>query len=116
MSLVFAICSDKELHRTVIECQTNLFSPACDPCSFKKTWGCGAVKTEKEIAAYNVIREQHRLLGPMSFGETSVLGLFILLVALWFSRDPRFVDGWATHVFNSKAEFVYRITKLYLYA
>uniref|UniRef100_A0A665T967 Solute carrier family 13 member 5b n=1 Tax=Echeneis naucrates TaxID=173247 RepID=A0A665T967_ECHNA len=74
--------------------------------NFKKTWGCGAVKTEKEIAAYNVIREQHRLLGSMSFGEISVLGLFILLVVMWFTRDPGFVKGWATDIFNSKAEYV----------
>ncbi|KAM8769014.1 Na(+)/citrate cotransporter [Acanthopagrus schlegelii] len=74
--------------------------------NFKKTWGCGAVKTEKDIAAYNVIREQHRLLGPMSFGEINVLALFILLVVLWFSRDPGFVHGWATEIFNSQAEYV----------
>lgn len=74
--------------------------------NFKKTWGCGSVKTEKEIAAYNVIREQHRQLGPMSFGELSVLGLFTLLIVLWFSRDPGFVTGWATDIFNSKAEYV----------
>ncbi|XP_075892464.1 Na(+)/citrate cotransporter isoform X2 [Nelusetta ayraudi] len=74
--------------------------------NFKKTWGCGAVKTEKDIAAYNVIREQHRLLGPMTFGEISVLGLFTLLVVMWFSRDPGFVDGWATTIFNSEAEYV----------
>lgn len=75
--------------------------------SLKKTWGCGTVKTEKDIAAYNVIREQHRLLGPMSFGEISVLGLFVLLVVMWFTRDPGFVAGWATHIFNTKAEFVH---------
>lgn len=79
----------------------------CDGSSLKKTWGCGTVKTEKDIAAYNVIREQHRLLGPMSFGEISVLGLFILLVVMWFTRDPGFVAGWATHIFNAKAEFVH---------
>ncbi|XP_028274539.1 solute carrier family 13 member 5 [Parambassis ranga] len=74
--------------------------------NFKKTWGCGAVKTEKDISAYNVIREQHRLLGPMSFGEINVLGLFTLLVVLWFTRDPGFVKGWASDIFNSKAEYV----------
>uniref|UniRef100_A0A673ABY4 Solute carrier family 13 member 5b n=1 Tax=Sphaeramia orbicularis TaxID=375764 RepID=A0A673ABY4_9TELE len=74
--------------------------------NFKKTWGCGSVKTEKEIAAYNVIREEYRLLGPMSFGEINVLGLFILLVVMWFTRDPGFVHGWATEIFNSKAEYV----------
>ncbi|KAL3991694.1 hydroxymethylglutaryl-CoA reductase (NADPH) [Sarotherodon galilaeus] len=61
--------------------------------NFKKTWGCGAVKTEKEIAAYNVI-------------QISVLCLFILLVLLWFTRDPGFVSGWATDIFNSRAEYV----------
>ncbi|XP_062407752.1 Na(+)/citrate cotransporter isoform X2 [Sardina pilchardus] len=74
--------------------------------NIKKTWGCGAEKSEKEIAAYNVIREEHRQLGPMSFGELSVLGLFTLLVVLWFTRDPGFVAGWATHIFNSEAEYV----------
>ncbi|XP_051933567.1 Na(+)/citrate cotransporter-like [Hippocampus zosterae] len=74
--------------------------------NFKKTWGCNAEKTEKEVAAYEVIRGQHRRLGPMSFGELSVLGLFILLVVLWFSRDPGFMHGWATNIFNSKAEYV----------
>uniref|UniRef100_A0A672Y5S2 Solute carrier family 13 member 5a n=1 Tax=Sphaeramia orbicularis TaxID=375764 RepID=A0A672Y5S2_9TELE len=67
-----------------------------------KTWGCGTVQSEKERAAYSVIREEHQRLGPMSYGEFSVLALFILMVVLWFTRDPRFMDGWATHIFNSK--------------
>ncbi|KAG9265787.1 solute carrier family 13 member 5 [Astyanax mexicanus] len=74
--------------------------------NFRKTWGCGTVKTEKEIAAYNVIREEHQRLGPMSFGEINVLALFILLVVLWFTREPGFVEGWATHLFNSDKEYV----------
>ncbi|XP_064840969.1 Na(+)/citrate cotransporter-like [Oncorhynchus masou masou] len=74
--------------------------------NFKKTWGCGAVKTEKEISVYNVIKEQHRQLGSMSFGELSVLGLFSCLVFLWFTRDPGFVAGWATYIFNADAEYV----------
>ncbi|XP_036443390.1 solute carrier family 13 member 5a [Colossoma macropomum] len=74
--------------------------------NFRKTFGCGTVKTEKEIAAYNVIREEHQLLGPMSFGEINVLALFILLVVLWFTRDPGFVHGWATHLFNAEKEYV----------
>ncbi|XP_076836574.1 solute carrier family 13 member 5a [Brachyhypopomus gauderio] len=74
--------------------------------NFRKTWGCGAVKTEKEIAAYNVIREEHRHLGPMSYGEISVLTLFILLVVLWFTREPGFMDGWATGFFNAQKEYV----------
>nr|XP_046178351.1 solute carrier family 13 member 5-like isoform X1 [Oncorhynchus gorbuscha] len=74
--------------------------------NLKRTWGCGAVQSEKEFAAYDLIREEHRRLGPMSYGELNVLGLFILLVVLWFTRSPGFIDGWATHVFNAKAPFV----------
>lgn len=73
-------------------------------CSFWRTWGCGAVQSEKERAAYEVIRDEHRRLGPMSYAECSVLALFTLMVVLWFTRDPRFMDGWATHVFNAKGE------------
>ncbi|KAM8976008.1 Na(+)/citrate cotransporter [Pelodytes ibericus] len=68
--------------------------------NLKKTWGCGASRSEKERAAYNVIREEHRKLGPISFAEASVLLLFTLLVVLWFTRDPGFVKGWATVLFN----------------
>ncbi|XP_030009405.1 solute carrier family 13 member 5-like [Sphaeramia orbicularis] len=75
-------------------------------CNLRRTWGCGTVQSEKERAAYSVIREEHQRLGPMSYGEFSVLALFILMVVLWFTRDPRFMDGWATHIFNSKSEFV----------
>ncbi|XP_029375007.1 solute carrier family 13 member 5a [Echeneis naucrates] len=75
-------------------------------CNLRRTWGCGAIQSEKERAAYEMIRDEHRRLGPMSYGEGSVLALFILMVALWFTRDPRFMVGWATHVFNAKAEFV----------
>ncbi|CAH2219774.1 solute carrier family 13 member 5 isoform X1 [Pelobates cultripes] len=66
----------------------------------KKTWGCGATRSEKEQAAYNIIREEHRKLGPISYAESSVLFLFTLLVILWFTRDPGFVKGWATVMFN----------------
>lgn len=61
-------------------------------------------KSQREIAAYSAIREELRKLGPMCFGELSVLVLFGLLVALWFTRDPGFTDGWATHFFNAEAE------------
>ncbi|KAG5284360.1 hypothetical protein AALO_G00025860 [Alosa alosa] len=74
--------------------------------NFRKTWGCGVDKSEKEVAAYNVIREEHKRLGTMSFGEVSVLFLFVLLVVLWFTREPGFIDGWATNLFNSEKEYV----------
>ncbi|KAL0994350.1 hypothetical protein UPYG_G00120970 [Umbra pygmaea] len=74
--------------------------------SLKRAWRCGAVRSEKEHAVYSLIREEYHSLGPMSYGERSVLGLLILMVMLWFTRSPGFINGWATHVFNAKAEFV----------
>ncbi|KAM7373885.1 hypothetical protein PAMP_006575 [Pampus punctatissimus] len=75
-------------------------------CNLRQTWGCRMVRSEKERMAYKVIRDEHQHLGSTSYGEVNVLVLFILMVALWFTRDPRFMDGWATHIFNAKAEFV----------
>uniref|UniRef100_A0A3Q4BC02 Uncharacterized protein n=1 Tax=Mola mola TaxID=94237 RepID=A0A3Q4BC02_MOLML len=75
-------------------------------CNLRRSWGCGAVLPEKERAAYQVIRDEHQRLGPMSYAEASVLVLFILMVVLWFTRDPRFMEGWATHLFNAKSQFV----------
>ncbi|KAM9847171.1 Na(+)/citrate cotransporter-like [Aulostomus maculatus] len=75
-------------------------------CNLRQTWGCGVVQSEKERAAFEVIRDGYHRLGPMSYGEVNVMALFVLMVALWFTRDPGFMDGWATHIFNAKAEFV----------
>nr|DBA34279.1 TPA: hypothetical protein GDO54_001857 [Pyxicephalus adspersus] len=75
---------------------------------FKKNFGCGAKpeQKEKEKRAYKVISEEHKKLGPMTFAEICVLVLFILLVLLWFSRDPGFMPGWATISFNKGKEYV----------
>ncbi|XP_071994347.1 solute carrier family 13 member 2 [Engystomops pustulosus] len=69
---------------------------------FKKNFGCGAKPEQKakEKRAYNVISTEHKKLGPMTFAEICVLVLFILLVLLWFTRDPGFMPGWATISFN----------------
>ncbi|TDH05423.1 hypothetical protein EPR50_G00142500 [Perca flavescens] len=74
--------------------------------NLRRAWGCGLVQSEKERAAYEVIREEHRRLGPVSYGESNVLALLVLMVVLWFTRDPRFMAGWATHAFNTNAEYV----------
>nr|XP_033778758.1 solute carrier family 13 member 5 isoform X2 [Geotrypetes seraphini] len=74
--------------------------------NFRKTWGCGGQRTDKERAVYNVIKEEHRKLGPISFAEFNVLILFTLLIVLWFTRDPGFVSGWATALFNTDVEYV----------
>nr|XP_056720856.1 Na(+)/citrate cotransporter [Euleptes europaea] len=74
--------------------------------NFRKTWGCGTQRTEKEKAALNVLKAEYNKLGPISFAEISLLLLFTLLVVLWFTRDPGFIPGWATVAFNKDKEYV----------
>lgn len=62
--------------------------------NFKKIWGCSLEKKNNEKAAYEMLQEEYRKLGPCSFAEVNVLLCFLLLVTLWFSRDPGFMPGW----------------------
>ncbi|XP_043574829.1 solute carrier family 13 member 5-like [Chiloscyllium plagiosum] len=74
------------------------------PLSLKENFGCKAEHSQKDVAAYQVIREEVRKLGRMTFAEIAVLILFILLVILWFTRDPGFIPGWATVLFNKDGD------------
>nr|XP_006131125.1 solute carrier family 13 member 2-like [Pelodiscus sinensis] len=58
----------------------------------------------KQRMAYGIIKDEHKKLGPMKFSETAVTILFILLVVLWFTRDPGFMAGWATNIFNQNGK------------
>ncbi|KAM7139837.1 solute carrier family 13 member 2 [Macrochelys suwanniensis] len=73
---------------------------------FRKNFGCGANATvkAKQKMAYGIIKDEHKKLGPMRFSEISVTVLFFLLVVLWFTRDPGFMPGWATTVFNKNGK------------
>ncbi|NXK41112.1 S13A2 protein, partial [Piprites chloris] len=70
--------------------------------NFKENFGCAASPSAKakEKEAYATIKEENRKLGRMKFAEIAVLILFILLVLLWFTREPGFIPGWATVLFN----------------
>ncbi|NWX48510.1 S13A2 protein, partial [Steatornis caripensis] len=70
--------------------------------NFQKNFGCAANASEKakEQQAYDIIKEESKKLGSMKFAEIAVLILFVLLVLLWFTRDPGFIPGWATVLFN----------------
>ncbi|KAM4620963.1 solute carrier family 13 member 2-like [Polymixia lowei] len=75
--------------------------------NLKKTFGCG-MSNDRDMEAYAVMKEEYKKLGPMKFVEGAILVIFTLLVVLWFTREPGFMDGWATHLFNKngKEEFV----------
>uniref|UniRef100_A0A8C6RFZ7 Solute carrier family 13 (sodium-dependent dicarboxylate transporter), member 2 n=1 Tax=Nannospalax galili TaxID=1026970 RepID=A0A8C6RFZ7_NANGA len=67
--------------------------------NFRKNFGFGEGEEERKQAAFQVIKTQHKLLGPMSFAEKAVTILFIILVILWFTREPGFFQGWGNVAF-----------------
>ncbi|NWY29023.1 S13A1 protein, partial [Pheucticus melanocephalus] len=62
----------------------------------KNMFKCGKKKTAREEASSQVIQEEYKKLGPISYPETVTLVLFILMTLLWFTRDPGFFPGWSS--------------------
>lgn len=58
------------------------------------------MESSRDREAYKVMKEEYNKLGRMKFAELAVLIIFVLLVVLWFTREPGFIDGWATVLFN----------------
>lgn len=71
--------------------------------SFKKSFGCGQ-SNEGDKEAYNVMKNEYKKLGRMSFAEAAVLAIFVLLVILWFTREPGFMPGWGSELFNKNGQ------------
>ncbi|KAG5844739.1 hypothetical protein ANANG_G00165760 [Anguilla anguilla] len=67
--------------------------------NLRKSLGCG-LQNARDHEAYQVMRNEYRKLGAMTYAEANVLALFSLLVALWFTREPGFMPGWASLLFN----------------
>ena len=42
----------------------------------------------------DALQKHYEDLGSMNFHEIAVLTLFIILVILWFFREPEFIAGW----------------------
>ncbi|XP_005362938.1 solute carrier family 13 member 3 [Microtus ochrogaster] len=57
------------------------------------------IRAEAEDKARAVIREEFQNLGPIKFAEQAVFVLFCAFAILLFSRDPKFIPGWAS-LFN----------------
>ncbi|KFP66628.1 Solute carrier family 13 member 1, partial [Cariama cristata] len=63
---------------------------------FKNMFKCGKKKTAREEASAQVIQEEYKKLGPMSYPEIVTFVLFILMTLLWFTREPGFIPGWSS--------------------
>ncbi|XP_036443539.1 solute carrier family 13 member 2 [Colossoma macropomum] len=72
--------------------------------NFKKSFGCG-LNSEADREAYKVMKKEYKKLGSMKFAECAVLTVFVVLVVLWFSREPGFMPGWASEL-NRNGQFV----------
>uniref|UniRef100_A0A8C6C3Z3 Solute carrier family 13 member 2 n=1 Tax=Monodon monoceros TaxID=40151 RepID=A0A8C6C3Z3_MONMO len=70
--------------------------------NFRKSCGLGDQMRKQERAAFEVIRREHKRLGPMTFAEKAVTILFVLLVVLWFTREPGFFTGWGNLAFSDE--------------
>ncbi|GAB5580742.1 solute carrier family 13 member 2 isoform X2 [Prionailurus iriomotensis] len=70
--------------------------------NFLKNFGFGGHEREQEQAAFHIIQTEHKLLGPMTFAEKAVSVLFVILVVLWFTREPGFFLGWGNLAFPDK--------------
>ncbi|XP_072521414.1 Na(+)/citrate cotransporter-like isoform X1 [Salminus brasiliensis] len=71
----------------------------------KNTFGCRKT-SRSEQQVYQTMKSEYRKLCRMSFAECAVLVLFLLLVLLWFTREPGFSTGWASLLFNQERKFV----------
>ncbi|XP_036053189.1 solute carrier family 13 member 5 isoform X2 [Onychomys torridus] len=64
----------------------SIFKKPCFCCWQKK-------RSDKKLA-FKVLQEEYKKLGPLTYPEYNVLFCFVLLIILWFSRDPGFTPGW----------------------
>ncbi|XP_055936368.1 Na(+)/citrate cotransporter-like isoform X2 [Argiope bruennichi] len=64
---------------------------------------CPKEDSTTESAARNAVLKSYQELGSITFHEAAVAFLFLLVVLLWFLRDPQFVDGWSTFMTNGKS-------------
>lgn len=69
-----------------------------DFCWRKRGQKRGSLSTDQDtkdlVAIRNLIRQKRNELGPITFHEGSVMCLFVVLLVLWFFRDPGFMPGW----------------------
>lgn len=65
-----------------------MFRPNSKEGSFVK------LANERREAAYAVMKEKYKNLGPMTWHESWVLFLFLICTALWLLQSPNFIKGW----------------------
>ncbi|XP_064023976.1 Na(+)/dicarboxylate cotransporter 3 isoform X3 [Pogoniulus pusillus] len=54
------------------------------------------IRVDAEARAREVIKEDYQKLGPTKFAEQAIFFFFCIFAILLFSRDPKFIPGWAS--------------------
>nr|XP_021143596.1 solute carrier family 13 member 3 isoform X1 [Columba livia] len=54
------------------------------------------VRVDAEARAREVIKEDYQKLGPTKFAEQAIFFFFCIFAIMLFSRDPKFIPGWAS--------------------
>ncbi|CAN0427047.1 unnamed protein product [Lampetra fluviatilis] len=57
---------------------------------------CSGTLSTQERMSERRMRQEYEKLGPISYQEVVTASVFLLMVLLWFLRDPGFVPGWAS--------------------
>ena len=53
-------------------------------------------KSYNEKKVRELLKEQYKSLGPVTWEQCWILFLFLATTVLWFTRDPGFVKGWGS--------------------
>lgn len=69
---------------------------------------------EGEKIAAAVIDKRYKELGPITWYESIVGFLFIVVVLLWFFRRPGFTEGWPTYITNLWVIYFYQCLLFYV--
>ncbi|XP_069728226.1 Na(+)/dicarboxylate cotransporter 3 [Phaenicophaeus curvirostris] len=54
------------------------------------------IRVDAEARAREVIKEDYQKLGPTKFAEQAIFFFFCMFAIMLFSRDPKFIPGWAS--------------------
>ncbi|XP_043668708.1 uncharacterized protein LOC122629390 [Vespula pensylvanica] len=58
------------------------------------------IGSQGERVATEVIQKRYKELGPISWHESVVGIMFVIVVLLWFFRSPGFMQGWPSYITN----------------
>lgn len=61
-----------------------------------------SIPRDRQTVLQQHISKKYEKLGPMTFHELAVLGVFVVMIALYISYKPQFFDGWLTLFTNTK--------------